>query len=132
MNQVILIGNLTADPQPSTTPSGISRCSFRLATQKKYANPQTGQREADFHNIVAWRQLGDHCAKYLAKGRECAVRGFIQYRSYTGQDGKQRHVTEIVAEEVKFLDSHRQQEAPSGDIVPSDGYFPVETDELPF
>ena len=135
MNQVILIGNLSSDPTHSTTPNGISRCSFRMATQRKYANPQTGQREADFHNIVVWRQLADLCAKYLTKGRKCAVRGLIQYRSYTGQDGKTHSVTEVVAEEVKFLDSRQQEAAaPSAPEMPTtpEGYIPVEPDELPF
>ena len=82
MNKVILIGNLTDDPKTSVTANGVTKCTFRLATQRKYTNPQTGQREADFHNIVVWRQLADLCAKYLAKGRKCSVEGAIQYRSY--------------------------------------------------
>ena len=102
MNKAILIGNLTDDPKTSVTANGVTKCTFRLATQRKYTNQQTGQREADFHNIVVWRQLADLCAKYLAKGRKCSVEGTIQYRSFDAQDGSKRYVTEIVAESVEF------------------------------
>ena len=108
MNKVILTGNLADDPKTSVTANGVTKCTFRLATQRKYTNPQTGQREADFHNIVVWRQLADLCAKYLAKGRKCTVVGPIQYRSYDAQDGSKRYVTEIVADEVEFLTSRQQ------------------------
>lgn len=90
MNKAILIGNLTDDPKTSVTANGVTKCTFRLATQRKYTNQQTGQREADFHNIVVWRQLADLCAKYLAKGRKCSVEGTIQYRSFDAQDGSKR------------------------------------------
>lgn len=136
MNKVILIGNLADDPKTSVTANGIAKCTFRLATQRKYINPQTGQREADFHNIVAWRQLADLCAKYLAKGRKCSVDGTIQYRSYDARDGSKRYVTEIVAENVEFLTS-RQQIAgqtgqPCGVHAEQDGFVPVDDEELPF
>ena len=103
MNDVTLIGNLVDDPKYGTTSGGVSKCTFRLATQREYTNPQTGQREADFHNIVAWRQLADLCAKYLVKGRQCAIKGSIQYLSYDAQDGSKRYVTEIIADNVEFL-----------------------------
>ena len=83
MNKAILIGNLTDDPKTSVTANGVTKCTFRLATQRKYTNQQTGQREADFHNIVVWRQLADLCAKYLAKGRKCSVEGTIQSAAST-------------------------------------------------
>lgn len=136
MNKVILIGNLTDDPKTTMTASGVTKCTFRLATQRKYTNPQTGQREADFHNIVVWRQLADLCAKYLAKGRKCSVEGMIQYRSYDAQDGSKRYVTEIVAENVEFLTSRQQNagqtEQPGGGYAPQDGFIPVDGEELPF
>ena len=132
MNYVFLVGNLSADPQPSTTPNGVNRCTFRLATQRKFVNQQTGKRDADFHNIVTWRQLADICTKYLHKGSKCAVIGTLQYRSYTGQDGKTHYVTEVVAEEIKLLDGKTQQGAPQGEYIPPSEYTPVEPDELPF
>lgn len=103
MNRVILIGNLVDDPKIARTTSGISKCTFRMATQRKFENRNTGRREADFHNVVAWRQLAELCAKYLEKGQKCGVEGMIQYRSYDAQDGTKRYITEIVAESVEFL-----------------------------
>lgn len=136
MNKVILIGNLTDDPKTTMTANGVAKCTFRLATQRKYVNQQTGQREADFHNIVVWRQLADLCAKYLAKGRKCSVEGTIQYRSYDAQDGSKRYVTEIVADGVEFLSSRQNSEqAPAQQTGPystQDGFIPVDDDELPF
>lgn len=136
MNKVILIGNLADDPRIGETSNGTNKCAFRLATQRKYANPQTGQREADFHNIVAWRQLAELCAKYLCKGRKCCVEGVIQYRSYNAQDGSKRYVTEIVAESVEFLSSRPQSAEQAGQIsgeyAQQNGFTPVDDDELPF
>jgi len=137
MNHVILIGYLADNPQASVTTNGISKCTFRLATQRKYTNPQTGKLEADFHNIVVWRQLADLCTQYLAKGRQCAVRGSIQYRSYEAQDGSKRYVTEIIADTVEFLGSaNRQreggQQASQSGYATSEAFTPVDVDELPF
>ena len=87
MNKVILIGNLANDPEAHTTQSGISRSTFRLAVQRKYANAQ-GVREADFLTIVAWRNTADFCNSYLVKGRKIAVEGSIQ-RGGPGQ-GQER------------------------------------------
>lgn len=136
MNKVILIGNLADEPKTSMTASGILKCTFRLATQRKYTNQQTGQREADFHSVVVWRQLAELCAKYLAKGRKCAVEGSINYRSYDAKDGSKRYVTEIVADSVEFL-SARQQDgqnegAQAGMNTQQEGFVPVDDDDLPF
>lgn len=131
MNKAILIGNLANDPESSTTQSGIAKCTFRLAVQRRFANQQ-GQREADFLPIVCWRQTAENCAKYLAKGRKVAVEGTIQTRSYDAQDGSKRYVTEIIAESVEFLGGkEQQQEAPAAPA--GDGFTPVnDDDELPF
>lgn len=131
MNKAILTGNLAGDPEISTTASGIKRCTFRLAVQRKYANP-SGVREADFLTIVCWRQTAENCAKYLLKGRKVAVEGSIQTRTYDAQDGSKRYVTEIVADSVEFLGS---RQATGGDAPPpaQDGFVPVDDDpELPF
>lgn len=137
MNKVILIGNLADEPKTSMTANGILKCTFRLATQRRYANQQTGQREADFHSIVVWRQLAELCAKYLSKGRKCAVEGTIQYRSYNAQDGSKRYVTEIVADSVEFLSSRQQDsgQAPAQNTntyAEQSGFVPVDDEELPF
>ena len=136
MNKVILIGNLADEPKTSMTASGILKCTFRLATQRKYTNQQTGQREADFHSVVVWGQLAELCAKYLAKGRKCAVEGSINYRSYDAKDGSKRYVTEIVADSVEFL-SARQQDgqnagSQAGKNTQQEGFVPVDDDDLPF
>lgn len=141
MNKVELIGNLTDNPKMTTTQSGIVKCDFRLAVQRRFVNQQTGKREADFIPIVAWRQLAELCGKYLSKGRKCAVVGSIQTRSYEAQDGTKRYVTEILADEVEFLGSSQQQSGqhsasqaqaapPPSDYPP--GFTPVDDDELPF
>ena len=136
MNKVILIGNLADEPKTSMTASGILKCTFRLATQRKYTNQQTGQREADFHSIVVWRQLAELCAKYLAKGRKCAVEGSINYRSYDAKDGSKRYVTEIVADSVEFLSARQRDEqsagAQAGTNTQQEGFVPVDDDDLPF
>lgn len=118
MNKAILIGNLTRDPEVRTTGSGVSVCTFTLAINRRFANQQ-GVREADFINIVTWRQTAELCGRYLAKGRKVAVIGSIQTRSYDAQDGSKRYVTEVVADEVEFL---------SG---PQDGARPQRSDDIP-
>lgn len=103
MNKCILIGNLTKDPDLRTLPStGTSVCNFTVAVTRRYANQQ-GEREVDFIPIVVWRTQAENCAKYLRKGSQVAVWGSIQTRSYEAQDKTRRYVTEVVADEVKFL-----------------------------
>ena len=133
MNKVFLIGDLAEEPKTSMTTGGATKCSFRLAVQRRFTNQQTGQREADFIPIVAWRQTGELCAKYLTKGRKCAVCGSIQTRSYDTKDGSKRYVTEIIADEVQFLGSPaRQQGGQAAQGETPDGFTAVEDDELPF
>ncbi len=102
MNKAILIGNLTRDPEMRNGASGVPVCTFTLAVNRRFANKQ-GVREADFINIVTFRQTAELCARYLTKGRKVAVIGSIQTRSYDAQDGTKRHVTEVVADEVEFI-----------------------------
>jgi len=134
VNEVLLIGNLSDMPKLVVTANGVSKCVFHLATQREYADQLTGQRVTDFHTIIAWRKLAEICEKYLHKGRQCAVKGSIQYRSYTGNDGVKRYMTEIVASKIKFLGSSQQEneEAALGEPTSPDGYMPVEPDESPF
>ena len=102
MNKVILIGNLTKDPEITTTNNGVSVCRYTIAVTRRYANAE-GERDTDFINIVAWRALAENCHKFLKKGSKVAVVGNLQNRSYDAQDGSKRYVTEIIAEEVEFL-----------------------------
>jgi len=111
MNKVYLIGNLTRDPETRSTQSGINVCNFSIAVNRRFINQQTGQRDVDYFNIVAWRQLGDLCQQYLAKGRKVAVVGSIQTRTYQAQDGSNRLAFDIVADEVEFLSPAQQNNA---------------------
>lgn len=100
MNKVILIGNLTKDPELRYTPNGVAVATFTLAVNRS----KRGQEQtADFPNIVAWNKLADNCAQYLRKGRKVAVEGRLQTRSYDNKEGKKVYVTEVVAENVEFL-----------------------------
>lgn len=138
MNKAILIGRLASDPETTTTSSGISKCTFRLAVPRRFINAQ-GDRETDFLTIIAWRTTADLCARYLAKGRQCAVEGTIQTRSYDAQDGTKRYVTEIIAEQVQFLGSRENgEQAVQNDVVRQAqatfgrDFVEVDDNELPF
>ena len=102
MNKVILIGNLTRDPELTETPSGVAVCRFAIAVSRDYANAD-GTRETDFFNITVWRGRAETCGKYLKKGNKVAVVGSLQTRSYEDKDGIKRNVTDIIASEVEFL-----------------------------
>ncbi|MDR3586921.1 MAG: single-stranded DNA-binding protein [Desulfosporosinus sp.] len=102
LNRVVLIGRLTKDPELRYTPSGVAVANFTLAIDRNYKNAQ-GEREADFIPCVVYRQLAEFCANYLAKGKMAAADGRIQVRTYTGQDGQKRWVTEVIAENVHLL-----------------------------
>ena len=108
MNKAILIGRLTRDPELRTASNDISVTSFTIAVDRNFNNQQ-GEKETDFIPVVAWRKLADTCAKYLAKGRLVAVSGRMQVRSYEGKDGK-RYITEVVADEVQFLEKAESKE----------------------
>ena len=106
MNKVVLIGNLTRDPELQTTTSGVSVCRFSLAVTRRFANNE-GERDADFINIVVWRNQAENCHKYLKKGSKCAVVGRIQTSSYDAPDGSKRYTTDVVADEVEFISTTR-------------------------
>lgn len=106
LNRVILIGRLTRDPELRYTSSGVAVTQFTLAVDRPFSN-QNGEREADFIPIVTWRQLAETCANYLRKGRLTAVEGRIQVRSYDNNEGRRVYVTEIIADNVRFLESNR-------------------------
>lgn len=103
LNRVILIGRLTKDPELRYTPTGVAVCQFNLAVDRPFQN--NGEKEADFIPVVVWRQLAETCANYLRKGRLTAVEGRIQVRSYENNEGKKVYVTEVIADNVRFLES---------------------------
>lgn len=102
MNKIILIGNLTNDPETRTTQSGVSVCSFSIAVNRRFSQAG-GERQTDFFRINAWRQLGDNCQRFLAKGRKVAVVGELQPRTYEDKNGVTRISLEVTADEVEFL-----------------------------
>jgi single-strand DNA-binding protein len=113
MNKVILIGNLTRDPELTETPSGVAVCRFAIAVSRDYASSD-GTRETDFFNITVWRGRAENCGKYLKKGNKVAIVGSLQNRSYEDKDGIKRNVTDVIANEVEFLTPRNAQ----GDIDP--------------
>lgn len=104
MNKVVLIGRLTKDPELKYTPgTGTAVATFTLAVDRRTS--KNGQKEADFINIVAWNKTAELVANYMKKGRQMGVSGRIQTRSYDAKDGTKRYITEVVADEIQFLDS---------------------------
>jgi len=104
INQVILMGNLTRDPELRTTPSGQSVCSFSLAVNRSWQGQDGSQQDAvDYFDITAWGKLGELVNQYLAKGRKCLVQGRLSQRSWE-QEGQKRSKVEVVASDVTFLD----------------------------
>lgn len=110
LNKVILIGRLTKDPELRTTTSGVSVGSFTLAVNRNYVN-QNGVKEADFINCICYRKLADILKAYVRKGQLISIEGRIQTRSYDAQDGSKRYVTEVVCDNIVFLESSRTQNA---------------------
>ena len=126
MNKCVIIGNLTRDPELKTTTSGKSVCNFTVAVGRRFSNAD-GTKEADFIPVVVWGKPAESSAKYLRKGKKCAVSGSIQVRNYEAKDGSRRYVTEVVAEEVQFL---AKADTPQ-DRAPAD-MQEVPDSELPF
>ena len=120
MNKVFLIGNLTHDPELRTLPSGDSVCNFSIAVnRRRRSNAEAGQPEADFFRVSAWRQLGENCAKYLAKGRKVNVIGSVSCRTYVGSDGQTRASLEVQADDVEFLTPKGEQGDAAGAYAPA-------------
>ncbi|KEK17493.1 single-stranded DNA-binding protein [Bacillus manliponensis] len=109
MNRVLLVGRLTKDPDLRYTPNGVAVATFTLAVNRAFTNQQ-GEREADFINCVIWRKQAENVANFLKKGSLAGVDGRLHTRNYEGQDGKRVYVTEVVAENVQFLESRNSGE----------------------
>ncbi len=143
MNKLTIIGNLTRDPELRTTSAGISVCDFTVAVNRRTSRANAGnQPEADFFRVSAWRQLGENCQRFLAKGRKVCVVGPVSARTYQANDGSTRVSLEVMAEDVEFLSSRNDDGATGGYAAPAasapapmaqnSGFTAVETDELPF
>ncbi|GGN95173.1 single-stranded DNA-binding protein [Saccharibacillus kuerlensis] len=120
LNRVILIGRLTRDPELRYTPAGVAVTQFTIAVDRPFTS-QGGEREADFIPVVTWRQLAETCANYLRKGRLTAVEGRIQVRNYENNEGKRVYVTEVIADNVRFLESPKSDGGSSRDESSSYG-----------
>lgn len=142
INRVILVGRLTKDPEYRQTPNGVSVATFTLAVNRPFTNSQ-GEREADFINVVVFRRQAENVNNYLSKGSLAGVDGRIQSRNYENNEGRRVFVTEVVADNVQFMDSkgsnqqnnqsQQQGQAPAGNSpFANDNNANIDDDDLPF
>lgn len=132
MNNVILIGRLTKDPELKYIPStGNAATNFSIAVDRAYT-PKDGQKQTDFFNIQTWGKTAENVANYLSKGKLCAVKGSIQNRSYE-KDGVKKYITEIVADRVQFLESANTAKDDSAAVeFDESGFRALEDEDVPF
>ena len=134
MNKLTIIGNLTKDPELRTTTTGVNVCTFTVAVNRR--KPRENEPDADFFKVTAWRERGETCAKFLAKGRKVCVMGPVSVNLYTTNDGQTRASMEVTADEVEFLtprnENNAQAQEPAPNVDEQSGFAQVETDELPF
>lgn len=124
MNKLFLIGNLTKEPESGETNSGIVYCRLSIAVNRQYSREE---KETDFFNVTVWRSQAEHCLRYLTKGSKVAIVGSIQSRSYEDKDGNKKFVLDIVANEVEFLVTKREnKETEQANLVQ------VNEEDLPF
>ena len=128
-NKVILIGNMTADPELKQTTGGVSVCSFSIAVNRRFTKADQGQQTVDFINIVTWRQQAEFVSRYFKKGNPILICGQLQTRSWNDNQGQKRYTTEVVADEVSFVASAAQTaapgaapQAPAGNAYTPDAY----------
>src|SRR5262245_33600508 len=140
INSVVLVGNLTRDPELRHTPSGMAVCSLRLAVNTRRKDQSTGEwgEKPNYFDITVWGQQGENCAQYLAKGRQVGVQGRLEWREWEAQDGTKRQAVEVVADSVQFLGSRAEGEGqfvPAGATASQSGAdFPPSAadDDIPF
>ena len=144
LNKVFLQGRLVADPELRHTQQGTPVASYRLAVDRGYKSKDPNAQNADFVNVVSWRNTAEFVSRYFTKGRMMLVEGRLQMRDYTDRDGNRRVAAEVVTDNVHFCDSRKDESGtssgggygpPSGSRVPSDGGFAELSDndgELPF
>src|SRR5688572_11480611 len=141
INRVVLVGNLTRDPELRHTPSGTPVCSLRLAVNTRRKD-ESGQwtDKPNYFDITVWGQQGENCAQYLSKGRPVAIDGRLEWREWEAQDGAKRQAVEVIADSVQFLggrgegggEGGEQSFAPAG-AEKSDADFPAAADDdIPF
>ena len=138
INRVVLVGNLTRDPELRHTPSGTAVCSLRLAVNSRRKD-QTGQwvEKPNYFDVTVWGQQGENCAQYLAKGRSVGVDGRLEWREWDAQDGTKRQAVEIIADSVQFLGGRGEGEGGSfggggNQYVPASASSAPADDDIPF
>ena len=109
LNHIVIMGRLTKDPELRRTGTGVAVTSFTVAVDRDFADKQSGEKETDFIECVAWRQTGEFVSKYFSKGRMAVVSGRLQVRKWKNDAGENRYTTEIVADNVYFGDSKKEQ-----------------------
>ena len=129
INNVVIMGRLTKDPELKTTQSGLSVVSFTVAVERKFQ--KSGERQADFRNVVAWRQTAEFVEKYFTKGSMIAVQGSIQTRKYEDKNGNKRTAVEIVADNVSFCGFKTESGKPNLNVS-NDDFEEIGNDDLPF
>lgn len=131
INKTVLIGRLTADPVLKYTPgNGTAVTTVTLAVDRRY-NPE-GKKEADFIPVVIWGKSAESTAQYMTKGLMMGVAGRIQTRSYEAKEGGKRYVTEVVAEEIKFLEWGKKNDAGHAAGGDYEDMMPIDDDQIPF
>lgn len=118
LNKTFLQGRLVADPELRHTQNGTAAASFRLAVDRDFKDKDTGERKADFINVIAWRQTAEFASRFLSKGRMAIVEGQLQIRDYINREGNRRYVTEVVADNIYFGDSKRDADSTNTQPVP--------------
>ena len=121
-NKVILVGNMTTDPELKQTTTGTSVCSFSIAVNRRFTKPEQGQQTVDFINIVTWRQSAEFVSRYFKKGNPILICGQLQTRTWTDNQGVKRYATEVVADEVSFVGPATTGAAPQGGSYTPEAY----------
>src|ERR1700745_3339056 len=141
INRVVLVGNLTRDPELRNTPSGMSVCSLRIAVNTRRKDKATGQwtEKPKYFDIPVWCNQGESCAQYLSKGRPVAIDGRLEWREWDAQDGTKRQAVEVIADSVQFLGGRGDGEGgggnqfvPAGASSGADADFQGADDDIPF
>ena len=132
LNKIFLQGRLVADPELRQTPSGVPVATFRIAVDRDFKNKETGEKEADFITVVAWRATAEFVSRYFTKGRMAVVEGRLQMRDWQDRDGNKRRSAEVVADNVYFADSRRDADNQDGGYTPAaSGYTPAPSSYAP-
>jgi len=122
MNQIVIMGRLTRDPELRHTPNGVAVASFSLAVDRGFASKDGGEKQTDFIDVVAWRNTAEFVSKYFVKGQMAAVTGRLQIRDWTDKDGNKRRSAEVVADNIYFTESKKSREASFGQVDTRDDY----------